>query len=363
MRVLLVVGTRPEGIKMLPLFIELKKIKEFEVVLCTTGQHPNMLNEILSFFKVKPDYSFNAMKKGQGLNELTVKLLNYFDVLLNDVKPDLVLVHGDTTSAFCAALSSFYKGIKIAHIEAGLRTFDKYAPYPEEFNRVAIDAISDLHFAPTSMSANQLIKEGRNNVFTVGNTVLDAFSYTLDLNYSLEKIGVPNDKKIVLITTHRRENIGVKMKSALLGIRDILFKRKDVFALFPIHPNPSVVGVANEVFCGIKNIKMCNPLPVYDFHNILSKAFAIITDSGGAQEEASFLGIPIFLLRDKTERKEGIESGNIRLVGTNRENVSSEFLSVLNDEKSFEKMRQKTTVFGCGDSSIKIAKILFKLFL
>lgn len=362
MRILIVIGTRPEAIKMLPLYLELKKISEFEVLLCNTGQHRELIKDVLKYFKATPDYSLDVMKKGQTLLEMSIKLLKNIDIILEKEKPDLVLVHGDTTSAFCAALSAFYKGIKIAHIEAGLRTFNKAAPYPEEFNRVAVDSIADLHFAPTFLASENLVKEGKKSVFTVGNTVIDALKYTLDDNYDFEKLEIKKDRKLLLITTHRRENLGEKMKNSLLGIRDILNLREDIFAVFPVHPNPQVREVVMEVFNNIKNIKICDPLPVYDFHNLLLRSFAVITDSGGIQEEAAYLGVPVFLLRDTTERSEGVKSGNIRLLGTKRERILSEFLSTINDEKSIMEMRKKSYSFGSGEASKKITQVIIDTF-
>ncbi len=358
MKILIVVGTRPEAVKMLPLAIELKKYRELDVRICNSGQHGNILNGVFDFFKIEPDFSFCAMKKGQSLNELTVQLLNYFDVLLDEISPDLVLAHGDTTTAFCASLAAFYKGIRTAHIEAGLRTYDKSAPFPEEFNRVAIDAACDIHFAPTRLAESRLASEGRKSVFTVGNTVIDSFSYTLDKDYALP---MPSGKKIVLVTTHRRENIGGRMKSSLLAIRDILESRDDLFAIFPIHPNPAVKREADAAFGDIKNIKICEPLPLYDFHNILARSFAVFTDSGGVQEEASFLGIPVFLLRDTTERSEGTACGNIRLVGTDRKRIYEEFMRVINSEEELSAMRSRSFAFGDGHACEKIAKILLSL--
>lgn len=360
-KILAVIGTRPEAIKMLPLVIELKRKCDFEVLVCSSGQHTDILKNVFEFFGIEPDFSFDAMQEGQSLNTLTIRLLNYFDALLDEISPDLLLAHGDTTTAFCASLSAFYKGIKVAHLEAGLRTFDKSAPFPEEFNRVSIDALADLHFAPTSLSRSRLEKEGRKHIYTVGNTGIDALLYTVDKNYILPLSSEYREKKIVLITTHRRENIGSKMRSSLLGIRDILAQKNDLFAIFPVHPNPVVREQANLVFSDIKNIKICEPLPLYDFHNILARSFAVFTDSGGIQEEASFLGVPVFLLRDTTEREEGMIGGNIRLVGTDRERIYNEFTHITGSEYELSRMRYRSFAFGDGHTCEKIAKILLSL--
>lgn len=359
MRVLIVIGTRPEAIKMLPLVLEMRKYVEHEILVCNSGQHAELSKAVFDFFEITPDFQFQAMRKGQSLKDLTVRLLDYFDVLFDEISPDIVLTHGDTTTAFCASLVAFYKRIKLAHVEAGLRTYNKNSPFPEEFNRVAVDSMADLHFAPTRLSAKKLEKEGKNSVFTVGNTVIDALRYTVCDHYSSPILDEANGRKILLVTTHRRENIGEKMCSSLLAVREILEKRDDIFAIFPMHLNPAVRKLASEVFCNVKNIKLCEPLSLYDFHNLLARAYAVMTDSGGIQEEASFLGIPLFLLRDTTEREEGAECGNIRLVGADGERLKDEFFDFINDEEKQRKMRQKSTVFGDGCSCEQIAEIIF----
>ena len=361
MKILMVIGTRPEAIKMLPLALEIRKCRELSLEICHSGQHREMADEVFDFFKIVPEYRFDALREGQSLAELTARLLNYFDVLLAKTKPDVVLVHGDTTTAFCATLASFYADIKVAHIEAGLRTHNMSEPFPEEFNRVAIDALSKMHFAPTSLAVKNLAKEGINGVYLVGNTVVDALKYTVSKDYFSPILNDVGDRKILLVTTHRRENIGEKMRSALLGIRDILASRDDFFAILPAHPNPNVRKVIDEVFCDIKKIKICSPLPLYDFHNILRRSFAVLTDSGGIQEEACALGVPVFLLRDVTERYEGAESGNIRVVGSDREKIVSEFFDVLNDPIALGKMQTPSKVFGDGNACEKIVKKLLCL--
>ncbi len=358
MRILCVMGTRPEAIKMLPLVIELRKHGELDVLVCDSGQHRELSENVFGFFDVKPDISLNIMRRGQTLSELTLRLISEFDSLFRREHFDLILVHGDTTTAFCAALAAFYNGIKIGHVEAGLRTFDLHSPYPEEFNRVAIDAMSDLLFAPTALAKERLAAEGRKNVFLVGNTVIDALAYTLSGDCSSPLLERAEGRSLVLITMHRRENIGEKMRNSLLAIKDILLAREDIFAVLPMHLNPAVRETAREVLSDVNNIELCEPLPLYDFHNLLARSAAVLTDSGGVQEEAAFLGIPVFLLRDTTERREGADCGNIRLVGCERESIRDEVLSVLCQPRELEKMRQRSTVFGDGSSCKKISEII-----
>lgn len=362
LRILVVIGTRPEAVKMLPLVIELRKHVEFEVMICHSGQHAKMAEEVFEYFGIAPHFCFDAMKNGQSLSEMTCRLLNYFNVLFDEVVPDIILVQGDTTSAFCASLSAFYKRIRVGHIEAGLRTFKARSPFPEEFNRVAIDSMSDYHFAPTYRACENLKKEGRKSVFTVGNTVIDALKYTVRENYSSSLLECARERKIVLITTHRRENIGKKMLSSLIGIRNVLVEREELFAILPMHPNPLAREVISAVFEGVKNISICEPLALYDFHNILARAFCVFTDSGGVQEEASYLGVPVFILRDTTERQEALESGNARLVGTEREDVARALENAIANPDFTESMRKCSTAFGDGHASEKIVKALLQNF-
>lgn len=361
MRILLCIGTRPEAIKMLPLALELRASEAFEVLICHSGQHGKKADEVFEFFKIEPDFCFSAMRDGQSLTELTERLLDYFDMLFKSEKIDLVLVHGDTTTAFCASLVAFYNGIRVGHVEAGLRTFNNHSPFPEEFNRVSIDAMADYLFAPTILSARNLEKEGRKPVFTVGNTVIDSFKYTLKDTYNSELLEMAQGRKIILLTSHRRENLGERMRSSFLGVKDVLVKREDLFCIFPMHPNPYVRREANEVFDNVKNIKICDPLPIFDFHNLLSRSLAVMTDSGGVQEESAYLGVPVFVLRDHTERCEGVESGNVLLVGTQRERAASQILDVLDDDSRLSSMSKPSLVFGDGHASERIASVLMGL--
>ena len=361
MRVLAVIGTRPEAVKMLPLIKELKKHNEIETLVCFSGQHENLADNVFELFKIVPDYRFSGLNKNRTLKKMTVAFLDFFDTIFKKTLPDLVLVHGDTTTAFCASLSAFYLGIKVAHIEAGLRTFNRFSPFPEEFNRIAIDSMSYLHFAPTAIAKNNLAKEGINSVFITGNTGIDALNYTLTDTYSHPFLKESKDKKLILITTHRRENLGEKMASALLGIRDAIKNRNDVFAILPLHPNPQIKSTANHIFENINNIKICSPLSLFDFHNLLSRSYLVISDSGGVQEEAAFLGIPLFLLRDSTERNECIHDGNAKIIGTDRKHVTKEILLALDDNSYLQKMRKKSLAFGNGRASEKIVKNLLSL--
>ena len=360
MRILVVVGTRPEAIKMLPLARELKKHSRFEVFVCHSGQHEDMCRGIFEYFGIEPDIKFSVMKSGQPLCELSLRLEKSFGELFDAEKFDIVLVHGDTTTAFCASLAAFYRGIKVAHVEAGLRTH-KREPFPEEFNRVAIDRMSSVHFPPTEDAVKNLEAEGIFGTQAVGNTVIDALLYTIDENYRPPILDRARGRKIILVTAHRRENLGNKMKSALLGIGDVLKARGDMFAIFPVHPNPQIRSIVKEVFDGVSNIELCEPLFVRDFHNILARSFATVTDSGGIQEEAAYLGIPVFLMRDETERAEALSQGNICLVGTDRNAIFDTFCRTVEDKKALQLMQQRSYAYGRGDTCKEIVKKLLSM--
>ena len=358
MKILLAIGTRPEAIKMLPLALELKKYPSLNVKICFSGQHDSLAKDVFKVFKIEPDLSFNALKMGQGLAPLTSRLLDYFDLVLSEENPDVLLVHGDTTTAFSASLAAFYRGIKIAHVEAGLRTQRLRDPFPEEFNRLAIDALSDICFAPTEKARENLIKEGKKQVFTIGNTVIDALKYTLKQDYTSPLTDMAQGRKIVLITAHRRENIDSDFYGILGGIADVFSECDDLFGIFPMHPNPRVRDGVNAMLSNIKNIKICEPLRVDEFHNLLSKSHAVITDSGGIQEEAAHLGIPIFLLRNVTERSEITDAGNMLILGTDRHFVRKTLISTLKSPEILSKMSKKSPLYGNGTASEKIAKTL-----
>ena len=361
MRVFVIIGTRPEAIKMLPLAKELKKYEKIETKICFSSQHKDLTKSVFCDFNMSPDFTFSGAKSGWNLNEMTREFLDYFDLLFGKEKPDLVLVHGDTTTAFCASLSAFYLGIKVAHIEAGLRTFDPFSPFPEEFNRVAIDSASSVHFAPTKTDAENLIKEGKKSVFTVGNTVIDALEYSLKTRILPPILKELNGRKLVLVTTHRRENFGERMRSALLGIRDAVNGRDDVLVVVPVHPNPMVKDVVNRVLGNIKNIKLVKPLSMIEFHSLLSYADVILSDSGGIQEEAAYLGLPLFLLRDKTERLECLSLPNMRVVGCSRLDVIRELANFFDSPSLQREMRIPSNVFGDGRASAKIVEILLQM--
>ena len=360
-KILVVIGTRPEAIKMLPLVKELKKRENFKVMLCSSGQHRELLLPLFDYFGVQPDYSFDGMREGQGLTALTVRLLEYFDRLFGEIRPNLTLVHGDTTTAFCAALSAFYRGIKIGHVEAGLRTYDKNSPYPEEFNRCAVDALSDFCFTPTELAAKRLQDEGRANIFVTGNTVIDALRESVREDYKSELLERAGRRRLILVTMHRRETLGIRATEAMLAVREVLERRNDVFGVFPVHANPAVRDTAREVFENAKNIALCEPLCVGDFHNLLSRAYLVLSDSGGIQEEASYLGVPVLLLRDRTERPEINERGNVRIVGTDAERIKRELLLLLDNDFEYEKTALPSSACGDGYACRRIANLLQKL--
>lgn len=360
-KIFVVIGTRPEAIKMLPLVKELKRREDFEVRVCSSGQHGDLLLPIFDYFDVAPDFAFDALREGQELLPLTVRMLEYFHGLFKEQEPHAVLVHGDTTTAFCASLAAFYTGTRIGHVEAGLRTYNKSAPYPEEFNRCAIDAMTDFFFTPTEVSAKRLESEGRGQIFVTGNTVIDALRATVRSDYPLDIPSTARGKKLLLITTHRRENIGPRMREALCAIKDVLLCRRDVYAVFPVHPNPAVKSAADEIFADVGNIILCEPLHVEAFHNILARSYLVLSDSGGVQEEASYLGKPVLLLRENTERPELKGCGNVRLVGTCAERIKRELLLLLDNDFEYEKASRATSVCGDGFASRRIANLLEKL--
>jgi UDP-N-acetylglucosamine 2-epimerase (non-hydrolysing) len=312
------------------------------VKICFSGQHDFLAKDVFDVFKIAPDHCFDALKTGKGLASLTSQLLNYFDLIFQSEKPDAVLVHGDTATAFAASLAAFYQGLFIAHVEAGLRTGRLREPFPEEFNRLAIDTLSDLCFAPTEFARENLIKEGKNQVFTVGNTVIDALKYTLSDNFFSPLIETAQNRKIVLITAHRRENVDADFHAILQGVADVFLERNDLFGIFPMHPNPCVQRSVKAIFSHIKNIKICQPLRVDEFHNLLAKSFAVITDSGGIQEEAAHLGIPIFLIRKVTERPEITDAGNMLILGTDRHFIRKTLISTLKTPEIMAKISQKS---------------------
>lgn len=357
---MVIFGTRPEAIKMCPLVIELKSRPELETIVCVTGQHREMLDQVLAAFGVIPDYDLSIMQEKQTLFDVTVKILNKMQGLLKDVGPDVVLVHGDTSTTFITALACFYLQIPVGHVEAGLRTYDIYSPYPEEFNRQAVSIISKYDFAPTTASRDNLLKEGKDpeSIYVTGNTAIDALQTTVRDDYHHELLDWVGDSRLVMITAHRRENLGEPMRQMFRAINRIIDEHPDVKAIYPIHMNPVVRTVAREVLNDNDRIRIVEPMDVLDFHNFLAKSYLIITDSGGIQEEAPSLGKPVLVMRDTTERPEGIEAGTLKLVGTEKETIYSAFKELLENEDSYKAMSQANNPYGDGHASVRIANIL-----
>lgn len=358
-------GTRPEAIKMAPLVKELEKRAEIESVVCVTAQHREMLDQVLKTFKIKPDYDLNIMQAGQTLSDITIRSLEGLEKVFKEVKPDLVLVHGDTTTAFAGALAAYYNEISIGHVEAGLRTNDKYSPYPEEMNRQMIDRLSDMLFAPTNVSKKNLLKENiqESNIYVTGNTVIDALKTTVTKNFHHPELDwIKDDERMVLLTCHRRENLGEPMKRIFEGIRKLIEEVPDIKIIYPIHLNPRVRNVANEVFKDCDRIRLIEPLEVTEMHNFQNKAYLVLTDSGGLQEEAPSLGKPVLVLRDTTERPEGITAGTLKLVGTNTETIYKEAKELLTNKASYEKMSKASNPYGDGTASEKIVNAIIERF-
>ena len=359
-KVMLVFGTRPEAIKMCPLVLELKKREEIETVVCVTGQHRQMLDAVLGAFGVVPDFDLSIMKDKQTLFDVTNGILSDMGDVLKEVKPDVVLVHGDTSTTFATALSCFYMQIPVGHVEAGLRTFNIYSPYPEEFNRQAVSIISQYNFAPTSLAKENLLKEGRapETIYVTGNTAIDALKTTVREDYTHPELEWAKDSRLILITAHRRENLGEPMRHMFRAIRRIIDETPDVKAIYPIHMNPLVREAAAEIFGGDERIHLIEPLDVLDFHNFLSRSYLILTDSGGIQEEAPSLGKPVLVMRDTTERPEGIAAGTLKLVGTDEEYIYKCFRTLLDDKSEYEKMSKASNPYGDGNACRRIADVL-----
>lgn len=360
MKVLVVFGTRPEAIKMCPLIKELKKHKDIQTHVCLTGQHKEMLNQVMNVFELSCDYNLSIMKEKQTLSSVTISVLEGIDKILKDERPDIVLVHGDTTSAFSAGLASFYNSIPVGHVEAGLRTYNINSPFPEEFNRQAVDLFTDLYFAPTASARNQLINEGKNpnRVFITGNTVIDALRTTVRDNYYNENLEWASDSKLILLTAHRRENIGVPMENIFSAVNRIVNDNYNVKIIYPIHKNPLVREIADKCLIKSDRIRVIEPLDVLDFHNFMNKSFLILTDSGGIQEEAPSLGKPVLVMRNSTERPEGLEAGTLKLVGTDENKIYYETMRLLADKKAYEKMSNASNPYGDGHSSERIVSCL-----
>lgn len=361
-KIMLVFGTRPEAIKMCPLVNELKKRKSVETIVCVTGQHRQMLDQVLKVFQVTPDYDLSIMKQNQTLFDITVNILNSIKVVLEKVRPDIVLVHGDTSTTFGTALACFYKQIPVGHVEAGLRTYNIFSPYPEEFNRQAVSIISKYNFAPTELAKQNLLNEGKKPeaIYVTGNTAIDALKTTVRADYTHPELEWAKDSRLILITAHRRENLGEPMKHMFRAIRRVVNEYSDVKAIYPIHMNPIVRQTANEILGGEKRIHIIEPLDVLDFHNFQNRSFLILTDSGGIQEEAPSLGKPVLVMRDTTERPEGIYAGTLKLVGTDEEVIYQNFKRLLDDPKEYAKMSNASNPYGDGMASKRIADVLEK---
>lgn len=355
-----VLGTRPEAIKMCPVIIELKKRKNVDLYVCITGQHREMLRSVLDIFGVRADCDLDIMKEGQSLADITKAVLDGISEVLEREKPDVVLVHGDTTTAFAASLACFYKKIPVGHVEAGLRTYDVYSPYPEEFNRRAIDITARYLFAPTRLSAENLLREGadENSIFVTGNTAIDALRLTVREEYSSPITEAAAGKRIILLTAHRRESHGEALRRIFRAVRRIADEFDDVMIVYPVHPNPVVRAAAEEILSGHERIMLTEPLDVIAFHNLMAKSFFVMTDSGGIQEEAPSLGKPVLVLRDVTERPEGVEAGTLRIVGTDEEKVYLACKNLLCNDAEYAEMSSAENPYGDGKASRRIADAL-----
>ncbi len=359
-KIMTVFGTRPEAIKMCPLVNELKSRDEIETVVTVTGQHREMLDQVLEVFNVVPDYDLSIMKDKQTLFDVTINILDRMKSVLEEVKPDVVLVHGDTSTTFVTALACFYLQIPVGHVEAGLRTYDIWSPFPEEFNRQAVGIVADYHFSPTQMAMDNLVKEGKDleKIYITGNTAIDALQTTVKDDYRHQLFDWVGDSRLIMITAHRRENLGEPMRNMFKAIRRIIDEHPDVKAIYPIHMNPVVRETAAEILGDSDQIKIIEPLEVVDFHNFLNKSYMIITDSGGIQEEAPSLGKPVLVRRDTTERPEGIAAGTIKLVRTKEEVIYDNFKLLLEDQGAYNSMARASNPYGDGTASEQIANIL-----
>lgn len=359
-KVMLVFGTRPEAIKMCPLVNELKTRDNLSTVVCVTGQHRQMLDQVLDAFNVTPDYDLSIMKDKQTLFDITTNILERIKSVLEEVKPDVVLVHGDTSTTFVTALACYYMQIPVGHVEAGLRTYNIYSPYPEEFNRQAVSIISTYNFAPTELSKSNLVKEGKkeSTIYITGNTAIDALKTTVREDYSHPELDWASDSRLIMITAHRRENLGQPMHNMFRAIRRVMDEHPDVKAIYPIHMNPVVRQAADDELGGCDRIHIIEPLEVLDFHNFLARSYMILTDSGGIQEEAPSLGKPVLVMRDTTERPEGIAAGTLKLVGTDENVIYKSFTELLTNKSSYDAMSKASNPYGDGFACKRIADIL-----
>ena len=362
--VMVVFGTRPEAIKVVPVIKELEARKETNPIVCVTAQHREMLDQILQEFDIQADYDLDIMEQGQTLAGITTKALVGLEKIIKEVKPDIVLVHGDTTTTFAGALAAFYNGTTIGHLEAGLRTYNKFSPYPEEMNRQMVSVLADIHFAPTHKSKQNLLREAKKkNIYVTGNTAIDALKLTIKEDYKNPQIDDFKEKeRIILLTSHRRENIGTPMENIFKAVKKIVKEYENVKVIYPVHKNPKVREIANRILTGNSRIKLIEPLDVIDFHNLMNKSYLILTDSGGIQEEAPSLGKPVLVLRDTTERPEGIRVGTLKLVGTDEEEIYKQTKLLLDNKEEYNKMAKATNPYGDGLASKKIVDAIIDYF-
>lgn len=365
MKVMSVFGTRPEAIKMCPLVLEMEKHPEIESVVCLTGQHREMLDQVMHIFGIKAQYDLNIMRPKQTLTTITTSVLEKMEDVLMKEKPDIVLVHGDTTTSFVVALAAFYQQIPVGHVEAGLRTYNKYSPFPEEMNRNLTGKIAELHFAPTVNNKNNLAKENiTENVFVTGNTVIDAFKTTVKQNYQykepeLQKFNL-DGKRCVLMTAHRRENLGQPLQNICNAVKELATKYADLEFIYPVHLNPVVQETAHEILDDVKNVHLIPPIDVEDMHNVMDRSFLVMTDSGGLQEEAPACGVPVLVLRTETERPEAVEAGTVKVVGVEQEDIVREAETLINNKDAYEKMAKAVNPYGDGHASERIVKYLLE---
>jgi len=363
-KVLTIFGTRPETIKMAPLVIELKSRPEISCTVCVTAQHREMLDQVLEAFAIVPEYDLNIMQHGQTLSDITARVLKGLEDVIREVQPDIVLVHGDTTTTFAGALAAFYQQVAIGHVEAGLRTYNKYSPYPEEMNRQFVSAMADMNFAPTAKSRDNLLREGRSaeSIYVTGNTAIDAMRTTVRPDYADELTDWAAGSRLITLTAHRRENLGDPMRGMFRAIRRILDKYEDIKVIYPVHLNPRVKSVAEECLGDCERVKLIPPLEVIQFHNLLAHSYLILTDSGGIQEEAPSLGKPVVVLRDTTERPEGIEAGTLKLAGTDEERIFEIVDELLSDREEYGRMSRASNPYGDGYASRRIADAIVERF-
>lgn len=364
-KVLSIFGTRPEAIKMAPLIKELEKRPEIESIVCITAQHREMLDQVLETFDITPNYDLNIMKQNQTLGEITTRVLNGLENVMKESEPNIVLVHGDTTTTFAGALAAFYNQIPIGHVEAGLRTYDKYSPFPEEMNRQMVDCLADMYFVPTMLSKQNLLSQNikEEKIYVTGNTAIDAMKYTINPNYNNKDLNwINKNERLILLTAHRRENLGNPMRNIFKAVKKIVNEFEDVKVIYPIHKNPKIREIANEVFKDETRIKLIEPLEVFDFHNFLNNSYLVLSDSGGIQEEAPSLGKPVLVLRDTTERPEGIEAGTLKLVGTNENDIYEKTKELLTDNNEYTKMSQASNPYGDGNTSKYIVNAIIEKF-